>query len=252
MRTMVLRITVLFALVLGVSPAYAEDHGQLGVTASPWSPYVSRSLAGKGIAVSIVTAALERAGYKTTFALQEWPRDLEGTRLGVYDVIASIWHTEARARDLVFSEPIYENRIVFMALTDSDIPVEEVEALKGYRVGVVEDYAYTQGTYSDLQQVELIVAGTVEQNLQRLIAGEIDVAVSDEQVALYVLNEGIPEGIRKVRFSKKPLATRALRMAVSRKRSDAEQIIANFNAALKVMQEDGGYQDILHRFRVSP
>lgn len=246
-----IQTAALLLLIICQVLAHADQAKDLRVTASPWSPYVSRDLPGHGIAVSIVTTVLKRAGYKPSFALEQWPRDLEGARQGEYDVIASIWFTDERAQDLVFSEPIFENRIKLLVRTDSDIKLSRPEALKGYRVGVVEDYAYTQGAYRDLP-VEIVKSALLEENLQKLLAGDIDIAVSDEQVALYTLNNKIPGGIRQIRFARDPLATRQLHMAVSRKRADAGQIASDFNRALQQMKADGSYLDILHQFRVSP
>jgi polar amino acid transport system substrate-binding protein len=245
------QIAALFSLIICQMPAHAEQAKDLRVTASPWSPYVSRDLPGHGIAVSIVTTVLKRAGYEPSFSLEQWPRDLQGTRLGEYDVIASIWFTDDRAKDLVFSAPVFENRIKLLVRKDSDIKLSRPETLKGYRVGVVEDYAYTQGAYRDLQ-LEIVKSAMLEENLQSLLAGDIDIAVSDEQVALYTLNNKIPGGIRQIRFAHEPLTTRQLHMAVSRKRVDAERIVSDFNAALQQMKDDGSYLDILHQFRLSP
>jgi polar amino acid transport system substrate-binding protein len=245
------KIAVFLSLITSQILAHAEQAIDLRVTASPWSPYVSRNLPGNGVAVSIATVALKRAGYTSSFALQKWPDDLESTRLGRYDMIASIWFTEDRARDLVFSDPIFENRVKLMVRSDSDIKISNPEALKGYRIGLVEDYAYTQGAYSKLP-IEIIKATTVEENLQRLLEGNIDIVVMDEQVALYTLNNKIPGGIKQIRFARDALSTRQLKVAVSRKRSDAEQIISDFNNALRGMKDDGSYLDILHQYRISP
>ena len=244
-------IVVFLSLITSQVLAQAEQSKDLRVTASPWSPYVSRDLPGNGVAVSIVTTVLKRAGYTSSFSLQQWPRDLEGTRLGEYDVIASIWFTEERARDLVFSHSIFENRIKLMVRTDSDIKIAKPDALKGYRVGVVEDYAYAQGAYKDLP-IEIVKSTTLEENLQRLLQGDIDIAVADEQVALYTLNNKIHGGIRQIRIARDPLSTRQLKIAVSRKNIDSEKIISDFNAALQQMKDDGSYLDILHQFRISP
>jgi polar amino acid transport system substrate-binding protein len=244
-------IVVFLSLIASQVLAQAEQSKELRVTASPWSPYVSRDLPGNGVAVRIATTVLQRAGYTSSFSLQQWPRDLEATRLGEYDVIASIWFTEERARDLVFSDSIFENRIKLMVRTDSDIKIAEPDALKGYRVGVVEDYAYAQGAYKDLP-IEIIKSTTLEENLQRLLQGDIDIAVADEQVALYTLNSKIPGGIRQIRIARDPLSTRQLKIAVSRKRIDSDKIISDFNAALQQIKDDGSYLDILHQFRISP
>lgn len=245
------KIAVLLSLIIYQVFAHAEQATELRVTASPWSPYVSRDLPGHGIAVSIVTTVLKRAGYKPSFALKQWPKDLEATRLGEYDVIASIWFTDDRAKDLVFSEPFFENRIKLLVRTDSDIRLSRPEALKGYRVGVVEDYAYTQGAYRDLS-AQIVKYAMLEENLQGLLAGNIDISVSDEQVALYTLNNKIPGGIRQIRFARDPLTTRKLHMAVSRRHAHAERIVSDFNKALQQMKDDGSYMDMLHQFRISP
>jgi len=249
--TVMHRIAIFITLMMTLMSSHAEPSKNLSVTASPWSPYVSRDLPDNGLAVSIAMTALKKAGYEPTFALQQWPNDLEETQLGRYDVIASLWFTEERDRDLVFSSPMIENRVKLMVRTDSDILVPNPEALKGHRVGVVEDYAYTQGAYKNLA-VDFVKTGSVEENLQRLLAGEIDIAVVDETVALYVLNNKIPGGIKQIRFVDNTVSTRGLRIAVSRKRSDAEQIVSAFDAALQSMKDDGTYLDILHQFRVSP
>ena len=246
----VFRIKLLMPLLLTFPFAYAGPSTELSVTASPWSPYVSAELPDNGFAVNIVMTALKRAGYTPSLKLVDWPNDLEGTQQGRYDVIASIWITGERKGDLVFSKPIIENNVKFMVRTDSNIQIPNPKELKGYRIGVVEDYAYTQGAYSDLP-VEFVKMETVKENLQQLLDGKIDIAVADERVALYVLNNQLPGGIKEIRFVEENVSTRGLRIAVSRQRADAEKIVTDFEAELQRMKDDGTYIDILHQYRVS-
>jgi polar amino acid transport system substrate-binding protein len=251
MLTVIFRSTVVALLLLASPHAHAETNIKLSVVSSPWSPYVSRDLPGNGLAISIVMTALQRAGYEPTFSLLAWPEDLEGTQQGRYDVIGSLWYTEERNRDLIFSQPIVDNQVKLMVRADSDIRIPELSAISKYKVGVVEDYDYTQGAYEGLA-IDFIKANSVEENLQRLLAGDIDVAVADERVALYVLNNQIPGGIKEIRFVEQEIASRGLRIAVSRGRSDAEQIVARFDAEIQTMKDDGTYLDILHQYHVSP
>ncbi|MGB5518367.1 MAG: transporter substrate-binding domain-containing protein [Gammaproteobacteria bacterium] len=248
--TIMFKFTLFMSLMLTLTYAQAEQPRELGVTASFWSPYVNHELPDNGFAVNLVMTALERAGYKPSFEMQQWPNDLEGTQQGRYDVIASIWYTKERTRELVFSQPIIENRVKLMVRTDSNIQIPNPREMKGYRVGVVEDYAYTQGAYADLP-VDFVKMDTVEENLQQLLAGKIDIAVADERVALYVMNNRIPGSIKQIRFVESNVSTRGLRIAVTRKRPDAEQIISDFENAFQGMKDDGTYVDILLQFRVS-
>lgn len=246
-----IRMAVFLVLISCIGSANAEGPRNLLVTASPWPPYVSVGLHDKGVATSIVMTALRRANYNPTIVLREWPKDIEGARQGEYDVIASIWYTEERNRDLRFSAPYFENRIRFIVRSDSDIRDTSPGSLKGLRVGVVEDYAYKQGSYEDLP-VKLVKVATVEESLQRLLDGEIDIAIADERVALYILNNKFPGSIKKIRLASGNLSTRELRIAVSRKHPDAEQIISDFDAALQEMKDDGTYMRTLMLFRVTP
>ena len=85
-----IKFVVFLSLIVSQVLAHADQAKDLRITASPWSPYVSRNHPGNGVAVSIVTTVLQRAGYTSSFALLQWPDDLESTRLGVYDMIASM------------------------------------------------------------------------------------------------------------------------------------------------------------------
>ena len=246
-----IRMTLFMVFISCLVPVHAEGPRNLLVTASPWPPYVSVGLHDKGVATSIVMTALRRANYNPTIVLREWPDDLQGVRQGEYDVIASIWYTEERNRDLRFSMPYFENRIRFVVRSDSDIRDTSAGSLKGLRVGVVEDYAYRQGSYKDLP-VNLVKVATVEENLQRLLDEEIDIAIADERVALYVLNNKIPGSVKKIRLAPGNLSTRELRIAVSRKHPDAEQIISEFDTALQEIKDDGTYMETLMLFRVTP
>lgn len=248
--TNMFRIALFVSLLLTPPFAHAESSTDIKVTASPWSPYVNAELPDNGFAVNLVMTTFKRAGYTPSLELTDWPNDLEGTLQGRYDVIASIWITQERKDDLIFSKPMIENNVKFMVRTDSNIQIPDAGKLKGYRIGVVEDYAYTQGAYSDLP-VEFVKMDSVEQNLQQLLEGKIDIAVADERVALYVLNNRFPGGIKQIRFVEQNASTRGLRIAVSRKRADAEKIVADFEAELQRMKDDGTYLDILHQHRVS-
>lgn len=244
------KIALFMSLLLPLQFACADSSTDLRVTASPWSPYVSAELPDNGFAANLVMTTLKRAGYTPSLKLTDWPDDLEGTQQGRYDVIASIWITRERKDDLVFSKPIIENNVKFMVRTDSNIQIPDPGKLKGYRIGVVEDYAYTQGAYTDLP-VEFVKMESVEESLQQLLEGKIDIAVADERVAVYVLNNQLPGGIKQIRFVEQNVSTRGLRIAVSRKRADAEKIVADFEAEFQRMKDDGTYLDILHQYRVS-
>ena len=66
----------------------------LKVAGSVWPPFIVDKGAEKGAATALVTEILKRAGYKTEVSIETWPRTLEGTSAGIYDVIIAAWKTK--------------------------------------------------------------------------------------------------------------------------------------------------------------
>ena len=77
----------------------------LSIVSKEEAPYIGNELQNKGLSIEIINTAFQRAGYKTSFAFETWPRTYEGALIGIYDVIGSIWRTNDREKDFVFSEP---------------------------------------------------------------------------------------------------------------------------------------------------
>ncbi len=159
---------LLVVLALGLAVGNTTAGEPLRVTASVWPPYVDGALPDQGLAMSLVTTALHRAGYESVATLEPWPYALEATITGDYDVLASVWHTDERARDLTFSQPFISNHLKLIKRRDRDIAVRDVSDLKGLRV--VEDYAYTEDAYQPAG-LRLVASGSVLDNLTQAKAG---------------------------------------------------------------------------------
>ncbi len=237
----------LFALLICAS-SYAEE---LSVVASPWRPYVDGKLYRNGIAVHLVTEALQRAGYPSRLTLMQWPLDLEATQAGDKDVIASVWFTEERAQQLAFSKPYMVTETHFVKRRGTPHEFNTPADLRGLRIGVVKGYAYGGAATARQLEVTPMFRGTVLDNLRSLVAGELDLVLADERVALYELSVNVPDGIRKTLILPKPWSSRGLRVGVSRQRPDYAEVVNRFDAAIDAMKADGSYAWILATHRVS-
>jgi polar amino acid transport system substrate-binding protein len=239
-------IRLLPLLLLAISgTAVADD---LTVTATDWPPYISSDLYRDGVVAVVTAEAFRRAGYGTSMTIENWPAALEKAEDGVYDVIAAIWQTDKRSNQMLFSEPFLKNYIVFIKRADSAAQFRVRADLDGLRIGVVEDYAYSDQPY-DTAGITIAAAGSVKENIDRLLANELDLVLADSRVAAYEINK-MAEA-KNLTLIRNPLLTRGLRIAVSRQNPRHVEIISAFNYAIAEMQDDGSYNEILATFRVS-
>jgi len=239
------RLAAIALLVLLIRPVVAEE---LRLAANEWPPYTFADVYRQGVATALVTAGLERAGYQSRVTIMSWSRVLDTTRRGDNDVIIAAWFTEERDSELAFSEPYLTNEVVF--LTRGDVQVRKLsrQALGGYRIGVVEDFAYGEKPY-DTAGLDIVIGWTVRDNVRALFARELDLVLGDERILRHEVD--LVSGAKFVSFIPEPLDTRGLRIAVSRARGDHADIVAAFNAAISAMREDGSYNSVLANYRVS-
>ena len=237
-------------VILSMSPMYSPLAAaqSLTLTATEWPPYVAAGVQRNGFAMALVGRALERAGYEVTASVEPWPAAFDATVAGERDVFASLWYTDERAESLVFSEPYITNEITFIRLSSSGLRVRDRADLDGLRIGVVDDFAYSRESL-DTAGVDVQASGSVGENVVRLREGELDLVVADRRVALREINERALATLFDV--LPEPVLTRGLRIAVSRQRDDAAEIVAAFETEIGKMREDGSFNAILASFRVS-
>jgi polar amino acid transport system substrate-binding protein len=238
------RIAFLVAVVLAALAAQAADQGELRLASDAWPPFTDRP-GNHRIAIEIVHTALERAGIQETTTVVGWREVERGIRQGSFDGSAAMWRSDARERDLLFSDPYLENRLVLVGRKASDVAATKISDLGGKRVAAVGHYAY--GEEIDSAQGVLFISGRNDQeNLDRLLAGEVDYMLVDGLVALYLLTNQPQEAAATLEFGTTPLARRTLHLAVRRDVAGAEEIIEAFNTELRGMLADGTFAEILH------
>lgn len=247
----VFRKAVLAVLIMSASMAGAR--AELKLVANPWPPYTSNDVRNGGVATEIVQMALKRAGYRSKVSLVPWSRALNGTRNGAYDLIVCAWRSKEREREFYFSDPYVENRIVFLKRTDTSWEYSGLMSLRGKRVGVIRDYAYSDSfNKSDVFQRD--ASGEFVANVLKLVAGRIDLTLEDEFVARYEIARNLPDQRTSVDYSPTPLSTNTCQAAMSRDNPQAAFILVAMNRALAHMYSEGVISKILgvHGLKPAP
>ena len=238
---------LLLALSLCSTASLATDVNV--VHSGKWPPYADASLPGQGMAVEIVTTALKRAGYTTYIRIDSLDRILQGGALGVYDVFATPWYSEARNQYLDYSEPYLESDIRFVKKKGKKFTYESLADLKGVMVGTVQDYAYDED-FNESRDIIKIPERNLIQNLLKLTQGRVDLTLDDELVLQYDINRYMPNSMSELEFLPKPLAVRGIHIGVSRENPDHAKIVADFNKAIQDMKKDGTFDSIVAKHHI--
>lgn len=228
----------------GALPAISQATDLNVVHSGNWPPYSDAGLPGQGLAVDIVTTALKRAGYTPYLRIDSLDRILEGGALGVYDVFATPWYSDARNQYLDYSKPYLESHIRFIERKGANIKFESLADLKGVMVGTVQDYAYGEA-FTESRDLIKIPERNLIQNLLKLTQGRIDLTLDDERVLGYEINRYMPNSMDKLEFLARPLDVRGIHIGVSRENPEHAKIVAAFDKAIAAMKQDGSFDAIV-------
>jgi len=242
------RLLLPLCFLLLSSLVQANETQTLRMVSNQWPPYVDSSLVGQGLAIEIVTKALQKKGYQSTLTIDSWPRALEGVEIGVFDATCAIWKTPEREQDLLFSEPYLKNKISFLKKKNLSINYHQLSDLQGFIIGVLRGYAYND-EFTQSRGLMKVPENYVIQNLQKLNQGAIELTLGDERVINHVLKQYLPKQMHTFEFLSPALAYKDLYFAVSKSNKNAQVIIDDFNAALKEMQQDGSYDQIISHYQ---
>ena len=238
--------SIIFISLLSGFPVQAADT-KLRVALEHWPPYIDKEQAGYGLATELVTTALSRAGYNTETTFEDWTSALEGTRIGVYDVIVAAWYSTAREELFDFSKPYLYNEIKFIKLKNKSFIYNDLSDLEGLLIGTVENYAYSP-EFDNSYKLIRIPANTLIHNLTLLQQGQIDLTLDDEWVVLHQINKYMPTSLGQFEFLDKPLDVRGLHLIVSRNNKSHKQIINDFDRAIIDMKTDGSFDAIAKKY----
>ncbi|CAM3665883.1 Amino acid ABC transporter substrate-binding protein [Pseudomonas reidholzensis] len=242
MRPLLGVVGLLAAMLL--PPAMAAD--TLRLVSDSWPPFTDRDMPGGGLATSIVTTALQRAGYASEFEQVPWARALKGVGDGRYDVLVNAWYDDSRTAIGTFSKAYLSNRIRLLKRQGEAFDYTRQADLYPYTIAVVRGYAYAPGFDSDtrLSRVEV---RNFSSAVRMLAAGRVTLAVEDEYVARYNLQRE-PQQVRDaVAFVERPLGENSLHILVSLKHPEHQRIVRRFERAIAAMKADGSYQRLMRQ-----
>ncbi len=178
------------ALVLAAAAGAARAESYSCVSFD-YPPLVSQQ-AGQppaGFAVELTGRLFERLGHSMTVQLYPWARALEMVKSGAADCVFTIFRTPERAEFLDFGmESMIEQEIFFYTRADSTISFNgNLDSMRHLRIGTAHKINYGPRFEAMRTFLTLDEAPTIEHNFKKLLAGHIDVAVSNATTAASVV-----------------------------------------------------------------
>jgi polar amino acid transport system substrate-binding protein len=231
------------AVVILLLCSLAANAAELKLAADEWPPFTSEKQ-GQRIAVDLVQTALHKASVKSKVQIVAWQDVLSGIKTNQYDAIVGAWKTPDREQYLLFSRPYLENRITLIGRQNNKIDFENIDQLKGKKIGIVSGYAYGDEITNN-KGIKKVAGETVAENIKKLLRDKVDFILADALVA-QAIKEYLPAEItHKLKIYDKEVVTQSLYFAVRKNHPNAQELVDKFNSAIDQMIADGTYNNIL-------
>ncbi len=218
----------------------------LRLTANLWPPFTDESALNHGLATDLVSTALARAGYPSSYTELPWERAMRRLQRGDYDGLVGAWFSEERALYGHYSRPYLINRIRLLQRKGGTIQFRRLSDLYPYRIAVGRGYAYSPEFDNDPQLDKFVVGGFT--NAARMLSsGRVDLTLEDELVARYHFGRELRDIRDTLEFLPRSLSESGLHLLIRRSHPDHQRIVEAFDQAIEAMREDGSYAAIFRR-----
>jgi polar amino acid transport system substrate-binding protein len=177
---------------------------EITIVADVWCPYNCEPGSDKpGFMIEIAQYALQKAGHQVVYKTLPWARAIEEVRKG--NNTAVVGAAVDDTPDFVFPEiAIGVSRPCFYVDKSNPWKYQGIDSLSSIRLGAILDYAYGEGvdryieTNRETLNVQIVPGETaLEQNVQKLLSGRIDVFIEGEMVMGNFLKQSRQETLVK-------------------------------------------------------
>lgn len=196
-----------------------------------------------GLDAEIVAAMVKQAGAEVQFEPQPWSRVQDMLERGEIDAAFQFVGRPDRFEKYFMIGPHRMGQTVFAARPGRDIPVRDVDALRGYRIGVVRGYTYGPAFDGAAHLTKDATAGDNLQLVRMLAAGRVDLIIGDREALSHFARQA---GLHAQMQVLQPVFSEVPRyIAVPRSKP---AIAARLDKALAELRRNGGLANILKRW----
>lgn len=235
-------VCLLFAWSLFLSPLVYAQNITLGYVDFPPYEFENNGQPG-GLLVTIVKTLFGKADIQLELIFLPFKRAFENTKSGKIDGLFNFYKTEERLIFFDYTEPVIKNPLVFFVRKDAIVRFNQLEDLKGLRVGVMVGYTYGM----DFDENTTFIRDTASShgaNFKKLVMGRIDTYPCDRLVGIYVAMQY--NLMSELKILPEPL--NVMDGYIGFTKGKHQETIRKINKVLSVMNQNGEIKQIIDQF----
>lgn len=246
--------SLLLLLLLALPLSAHAAPPTLRLASLEWLPYVGPDLPDGGLAGNTATVVAAEFGYTVAINYFPWKRAMQvGGRHSAYAGYFPAYHTDERARQCHFSEPMGHSSIGLAYLNSQPLQWTTLADLSAFKLGVVLGYSNGEAFDSQVEQGRLSVdaSSNDRNNLKKLLASRVRAVVIDKSVLRYLLltDEQLIKHRDQIEFHPRTLAELPLHICFQRNPA-GQELQQQFNAALLRINREQVENDYFQRWEV--
>jgi len=227
----------------------AAEYKVLKSASDPWPPFIDPQNPKEGLSLEVARAAYNTQGYDVKHDYQPWARAMKDLKAGKIDIIVNTWMTEERKAFLMYSDHYTVNEVKFIKLKNDNFEYNGMKSLTGKNVGIIRGYGYgdefTNATNFKKQEVSNLLI-----NVNKLIAGRINLTLEDEIVARVIIAQKDSQLLEKISFTENSLSKKYMYITSGLANPNHKKYIEAFNKGLKIIKENGTYDQIMKSYGI--
>lgn len=228
--------------IMNINPGWAQEKSVV-LGAANWEPVYAKSLQNGGVFTELTVEAFRRSGYRCEVHFVPWKRALEVAKKGGYDGVMGGEHRKERLPYFLETDAIMTNKESLYCHSEKNITYATMSDLKPYLIGILRGSSLVSFQEVGIKTEEV---GTYEQNLKKLMTHRIDLMVVG-QLTMRDLLKKFPEYQEKIKLLNPPMFEDDILNLISKKRQDANVIVAAFNRGLQEIKADGTFNTIIEK-----
>ncbi len=238
---------IILSLVVLSSVSYAENTITIstGTSGIGWNEYAKHY----GYMLHLTTEAFALAGINVNIKFFPWKRTYSTVKEADVDASCCWFFVKERAQHFYYSDPVFEETMVFFHLKSFPFEWKNMGDLAGIRSGGNRGFHYGDEFQAAEKNGSIIVERVKnnDMNLRKLLAGRIQVHPIAVITAYGHLRKLLsPEKVELFTYHPKPILQKKLHLIIPKKMEEkkAKQLLASFNQGLKLLKESGKYDKI--------